>query len=141
MTKKEFVEYWKNKLISDGIKIFPDDFLNNAETLQRKIPAKTLILGSELFGTFEVITTDGEVITQAEDFIEAKYYVYASQQRKSEIKFPVDKKLIPIIVKNYEHYIDKIITEVTKDFRKSFTDTKETNPVSEILKALNLVRY
>uniref|UniRef100_A0A832DKX2 Uncharacterized protein n=1 Tax=Ignavibacterium album TaxID=591197 RepID=A0A832DKX2_9BACT len=141
MTKKEFVEYWKNKLISEGIKTFPDDFLDNVETLQKKIPAKTLILGSELFGTFEVITTDGEVITQAENYIEAKYYVYASQKRNSEMKFPVDKNHIPLIVKKYEQYIDNIITEVTKDFRKSFQDTKEINPVSEILKALNLVRY
>lgn len=141
MTKKEFVEYWKNKLISEGIKTFPDDFLDNVETLKKKIPAKTLILGSELFGTFEVITTDGEIITQAENYIEAKYYVYGSQQRKSEIKFPVDKNLIPLIVKKYEQYIDSIITEVTKDFRKSFQDTKEINPVSEILKTLNLVRY
>jgi len=141
LTKKEFVEYWKNKLISEGIKTFPDDFLDNVETLKKKIPAKTLILGSELFGTFEVITTDGEIITQAEDYVEAKYYVYASQQRKSEIKFPVDKNLIPLIVKKYEQYIDSIITEVTKDFRKSFQDTKEINPVSEILKTLNLVRY
>lgn len=141
MTKKEFVEYWKNKLISEGIKTFPDDFLDNVETLKKKIPAKTLILGSELFGTFEVITTDGEIVTQAEDYVEAKYYVYASQQRKSEIKFPVDKNLIPLIVKKYEQYIDSIITEVTKDFRKSFQDTKEINPVSEILKTLNLVRY
>jgi len=141
LTKKEFVEYWKNKLISEGIKTFPDDFLDNVETLQKKIPAKTLILGSELFGTFEVITTDGEVITQAENYIEAKYYVYASQKRNSEMKFPVDKNHIPLIVKKYEQYIDNIITEVTKDFRKSFQDTKEINPVSEILKALNLVRY
>jgi hypothetical protein len=141
LTKKEFVEYWKNKLISEGIKTFPDDFLDNVETLQKKIPAKTLILGSELFGTFEVITTDGEVITQAENYIEAKYYVYASQKRNSEMKFPVSKNLIPLIVKKYEQYIDNIITEVTKDFRKSFQDTKEINPVSEILKTLNLVRY
>lgn len=141
MTKKEFVEYWKNKLISEGIKTFPEDFLDNVETLQKKIPAKTLILGSELFGTFEVITTDGEIITQAKDYTEAKYYVYASQQRKSELKLPVDKNLIPLIVKKYEQYVDNIITEVTKDFRKSFSDTKETNPVTEILKALNLVRY
>ena len=141
MTKKEFVEYWKNKLISEGIKTFPDDFLDNVETLQKKIPAKTLILGSELFGTFEVITIDGEIITQAKDYTEAKYYVYASQQRKSEMKLPVDKNLIPFIVKKYEQYIDNIITEVTKDFKKTFSDAKETNPVTEILKALKLVRY
>lgn len=141
MTKKEFVEYWKTKLISEGIKTFPDDFLDNVETLQKIIPAKTLIPGSELFGTFEVITIDGEIITQAKDYTEAKYYVYASQQRKSEMKLPVDRNRIPLIVKKYEQYIDKIITEVTKDFKKSFPDTKETNPVTEILKALNLVRY
>lgn len=141
MTKKEFVEYWKTKLISEGIKTFLDDFLDNVETLQKIIPAKTLILCSELFGTFEVITIDGEIITKAKDYTEAKYYVYASQQRKSEMKLPVDRNRIPLIVKKYEQYIDKIITEVTKDFKKSFPDTKETNPVTEILKALNLVRY
>lgn len=141
MKKKEFVEYWKTKLISEGIKTFPDDFLDNVETFQKVIPDKTLIPGSELFGTFEVITIDGEIITQAKDYTEAKYYDYASQQRKSEMKLPVDRNRIPLIVKKYEQYIDKIITEVTKDFKKSFPDTKETNPVTEILKALNLVRY
>ncbi|MEJ5263313.1 MAG: hypothetical protein WHT45_11570 [Ignavibacterium sp.] len=141
MTKKEFVDFWKSKLLSEGIKIFPDDFLDNIETLEKKIPATTLILGSELFGSYEVITTSGEVIFQAENYIEAKYYVYSSQQRKSQIKFPADKNLIPIIVKKYEQYIDNIITEITRDFKKSFPDTKEISPVSEILKALNLVRY
>lgn len=141
MTKKEFVDFWKSKLLAEGIKIFPDDFLDNVETLEKKIPATTLILGSELFGSYEVITTTGEVIFQADNFIEAKYYVYSSQQRKSQIKFPADKNLIPLIVKKYEQYIDNIITEITKDFKKSFSDTKEINPVSEILKALKLVRY
>lgn len=141
MTKKEFVDFWKSKLLSEGIKIFPDDFLDNAETLEKKIPATTLILGSELFGSYEVITTSGEVIFQAENYIEAKYYVYSSQQRKSEIKIPVDKNIIPLIVKKYEQYIDNIITEVTKDFKKTFPDSKESTPVSEILKTLNLVRY
>ncbi|WP_337866185.1 hypothetical protein [Ignavibacterium sp.] len=141
MTRKEFVDYWKSKLLSEGIKIFPDDFLDNFATIEKKIPAQTLILGSELFGSYEVITTSGEIIFQTEDFIEAKYYVYSSQQRKSEIKIPVDKNLIPQIVKKYEQYIDNIITEVTKELKKTFPDTKEINPVSEILKALNLVRY
>lgn len=141
MTKKEFFEFWIKKLTSDGIKIFPDDFIEDIETTSLKIPAKTLIPGSELFGTFEVITTDGEVIAQAENYSEAKYYVYASQQRKSEIKFPIHKDLIPTIVKRYEQYIDNIITEISNDFKKKFSDTKETNPVSEILKTINLVQY
>ncbi|BDQ03033.1 hypothetical protein [Ignavibacterium sp.] len=141
MTKKEFLEFWIKKLTSDGIKIFPDDFLESTEVTSIKIPAKTLIPGSELFGTFEVITTDGEVVAQAENYSEAKYYVYASQLRKSEIKFPVQKNLIPIIVKRYELYIDSIINEISKDFKKKFSDIKETNSVSEILKTINLVRY
>lgn len=141
MTKKDFVEFWIKQLTAAGIKIFPDDFLENFETTLKNIPAKTLIPGSELFGTYEVITTDGEVISNAENYAEAKYYVYASQQRKSEIKFPVDKSVIPQIVKKYEQYIDNLISEISKDFKKKFPDTKEANPVSEILKIINLVRY
>lgn len=141
MTIKIFVEYWKNKLLSDGIKIFPDDFLDDIETTFITIPAKSLILGSEFFGTYEVITTDGEIIAQAESYNEAKYFVYASRQRKSQIKFPVNKNYIALIVKNYELYIDKIISDISEDYRKSFKDQKELNPVSEILKTLNLVRY
>lgn len=141
MTKKEFIEFWVKRLTSEGIKLFPDDFLENVEITPIKIPAKTLIPGSELFGTFEVITTDGEVVAQAENYFEAKYYVYASQQRKSEIKFPVENNFVPMIVKRYEQYIDNIINEITKDFKKKFSATKEINPVSEILKTINLVRY
>ncbi|WP_290664993.1 hypothetical protein [Ignavibacterium sp.] len=141
MTKKDFVEFWVKQLTSGGIKKFPDDFLENSETALKEIPAKTLIPGSELFGTYEVITTDGEVVAHAENYSEAKYYVYASQQRMPEIKFPVDKNAIPRIVKKYEQYIDNIINEISKDFKKKFPDIKETSPVSEILKIINLVRY
>lgn len=141
MAKKDFVDFWIKQLTAAGIKIFPDDFLENFETTLKNIPAKTLIPGSELFGTYEVITTDGEVIAHAENYTEAKYYVYASQQRKSEIKFPIDKSVIPQIVKKYEQYIDNLISEISKDFKKKFPDTKETSPVSEILKIINLVRY
>lgn len=141
MTKKDFVEFWIKRLTSEGIKLFPDDFLESAEIKSIKIPAKTLIPGSELFGTFEVITTDGEVVAQAENYSEAKYYIYASLQRKSEIIFPLDKNLIPQIVKRYEQYIDNLMQEISKDFRRKFPDTKETNPVAEVLKTLNLVRY
>lgn len=141
MTKKDFIEFWIKKLLSDGIKKFPDDFLENSDITSIKIPPETLIPGSELFGTFEVITTDGEVIAQAENYAEAKYYIYASQQRKPEIKFPVEKNLIPQIVKRYEQYIDNIISEISSDFKNKFADKKESSPVSEILKSINLVRY
>lgn len=141
MTRKEFVEYWIRKLSDEGIKIFPDDFLENNETILINIPAKTLIPGSELFGTFEVITADGEIVFNAEDYTHAKYYVYSSLQRRSEVKFPKDKKTIPQLVKKYEQYIDSIINEISKDFKKNFSDTKESNPVSDILKAINLIRY
>lgn len=141
MTRKEFAEFWIKKLLSDGIKKFPEDFLENIEIISIKIPGKTLIPGSELFGTFEVITTDGEVVAQAENYVEAKYYVYASQQRKADIKFPADKNLIPKIVKGYEQYIDNIINEISNDYKKKFTEIKDTNLISEILKSINLVRY
>lgn len=141
MTKKEFVDYWIKKLTSEGIKIFPDDFLENVETILINIPAKTLIPGSELFGNYEVITTDGDFVINTVDYNEAKYYVYSSLQRRSEIKFPKDKKTIPQLVKKYEQYIDSIINEVSKDFKKNFPDPKESNPVSEILKTINLIRY
>ncbi len=141
MTRKEFVEYWVKKLSSDGIKIFPDDFLENTETLPKKIPAKAIIPGPELFGTFEVITTDGEVVAHTGNYYEVKYYVYASLLRKTEIKFPVDKNSIPQIVKSYEQYIDSIINEISIDFKKNYDDTRVSNPVSEILKTLNLTRY
>lgn len=141
MTRKEFVEFWIRKLNDEGIKIFPDDFLENAETIHINIPAKTLIPGSELFGTYEVITTDGDFVINAEDYTEAKYYVYSSLQRKPEIKFPKDKKTIPQLVKKYEQYIDSIINDISKDFKKNFPDIKESNPVSDILKAINLIRY
>lgn len=141
MTRKEFAEFWVKKLTAEGIKIFPEDFLDDIPTYTIKIPAKTFIPGSKLFGVYEIITTDGEVISTTENYYEVKYYVYSSLQRRPDLKIPENKNLITEIVKKYERYIDNIVSDISFDFKKKFSDSRESPPISEILKTINLVRY
>lgn len=141
MDQKSFTESWIKKLKSQGIPIFPDDYLTGVDFTTINIPKKTLMIGKEFFGKFEVITTEGESVLQADSYDEARYMVYSSRDRSGNIKLPKDKSKILTVLKNYEYYLDKLITEITLDAKKSFPEKKDFTPVNTILQSLNLIRY
>jgi allantoicase len=84
LNKKLFVDSWINKLQAAGIKKFPAHFIDPDQLKTITIPIKTLVIGQEFFGSYEIITTDGEPVYQAANYDEAKFFVYGARQRNGK---------------------------------------------------------
>lgn len=141
MNEKDFI-FSKSKALSlSGLKNFPLDFIKSKNCKTIAVPDKVLVLGKEFFGSYEVSSTTGEFVTTFNNEFEAKYVVYASQNRKNEIKVPADTKEIQRAVLDYEYYIDQLLQEIRKDYQKKINGGKNFTAVSnEIFKKLNLTR-
>lgn len=137
-----FIESWISKIRSTQVKHFPFDFIDKSQLEVISIPIKTLIIGQEFFGAYEIITTEGEPVYQAQSNDEAKFFVYSSKERNGKTYLPKDKSKIKYIVESYNNYLDDLIIQITKDYKKSFPDGKNLHSVSnKIFQKINLIRY
>lgn len=142
MNEKLFIENWISKVQSAGIKQFPLHFIDETQLDIISIPIKTLVIGQEFFGAYEIITTDGESVYQASNYDEAKFIVYSSKARNGLTYIPKDKSQIKSLVDSYNNYIDDLLNQIKKDYKKNFPDGKNVHAVSnEIFQKLNLIRY
>lgn len=142
MSEKDFINKWTKLLSAEGIKKFPSDFADIKDFILLELPKQTLMLGKEFFGAYEVLTTTGESVYQANDLNEAKYIIYSGRNRSGKIQLPESKDEIALATKKYEAYIDSVLSRIEKDFKKEFPDSKNFSLVSnEIFKVLNLIRY
>ena len=142
MIEKEFISKWTVSLSENGIKTFPEDFLGNMTTEEIKLPGKTLVIGEELFGNYEILTVDGTAVLQAESQYKAKYIVYSSRKKNTSVKIPVKFEDIKTSVAKYENYLDSIIREIEADYKKFFPGEKRSNDLTnEIFRVLSLNRY
>ena len=142
MNEKLFIENWLSKVQSFGIKQFPLHFIDESQLDIISIPIKTLVISQEFFGAYEIITTDGESVYQASNYDEAKFVVYSSKARNGLTYIPKDKSQIKSLVDSYNNYLDDLLNQIKKDYKKNFPDGKNINAVSnEIFQKLNLFRY
>lgn len=141
VTGKEFIAKTVENYLKRGIKVFPADFIKTSSVEKLDIPKKTLILGKELFGSFEVITTDGSQVLLTDDLMKGKFIVYASSNANGLIEIPLENEMIKSAVEEYESYIDFILMEIQRDYKKTFTESEDNlNIVNEVFKKLNLIR-
>ena len=141
MTEKEFIAKTVENYLGKGIKVFPADFVEKTFVEILDIPKKTLILGEELFGSFEIITTDGSQVLLTDDLTKGKFIVYASCNANGLIEIPQEKKMVVDAVEKYESYIDFILVEIQKDFKTAFPDSENNlDIINEVFKKLNLIR-
>lgn len=141
MNEKEFITTQIEKIKSDGIKIFPEDFCDLSDIKEINLPEKNLVLGKDFFGSFEITATNGEAVLNVEDQSEAKFIVYSSKKRAKQIKIPKDSKLITESIEKYESYLDELLTKIKNDYRKENLQVKSIGIISgEIFKKLNLTR-
>lgn len=142
MNKKSFIDDWIIKIESEGVKDFPIQFIDNNQLDIFLIPYKTLILGSEFFGNFEVLTTDGELIYQASSIDEAKFFIYSSRKRDGKAYLPKNKSLIKNLVNEYHQYLDDLLNKIQKNFKVIFLNDKDAHIIAnQIFQKLNLIRY
>jgi len=142
MNGKEFISSWVSKLASDGIKIFPADFisLDNNYT-EFRLPGKTLLIGEEFFGKYEIITADGNSVLHANNYMQAKFILYANRNTPELLLIPSDEAELKKAIQMYESYLDSIIKDIEIDYKKTFPEEKNSKSiVNEIFRQLNLVR-
>jgi hypothetical protein len=141
VTKKEFIVKTVEHYLGKGIKVFPADFVETNFVDLLDIPQKTLILGEELFGSFEIITTDGSQVLLIDDLMKGRFIVYASCNANGLIEIPQEMNMVKDAVEKYENYIDFILVEIQKDFKTAFPDSENNlNVINEVFKKLNLKR-
>ncbi|HSP87152.1 MAG TPA: hypothetical protein VLN45_03410 [Ignavibacteriaceae bacterium] len=141
MNGKEFISSWVSKLASANIKNFPADFISLTNFTELKLPGKTLLIGEEFFGKYEIITPDGNSVLHTENYLQAKFILYANRNTPELILIPKDESKIKNAVQKYESYIDSIIKEIEIDYKKTLPEEKNSKTVvNEIFRQLNLVR-
>ena len=142
MKEKEFITKWTGSLTEQGIKNFPGEFFSGSEFEEISLPGKTLVIGEEFFGNYEVLTIDGAAVLQADSHGKAKFIVYASRNKVNTLRVPKKPEEIKSTLGKYESYLDSIIKEIEADYRKIFPGEKRSNAVvNEIFRLMNLNRY
>ena len=141
MSEKEFINSCASKFVSKGIKNFPRDFIEPKDYTELKLPGKTLLIGEEFFGKYEMHTADGNSILHADNYSQAKYILYANRTTPGLLNLPVNDNELKTGLRKYESYLDSIIKVIETDYKKSFPDQKNSRfVVNEVFKLLNLVR-
>jgi len=141
LSEKDFIFSKSKDLSISGLKNFPIDFINPKSSNAIDVPDKVLVLGKEFFGSYEVSSTTSDFVLTFNNEFEAKYVVYASQNKKNKIKIPFDLISIKRAVEDYEQYLDQLLQEIKKDYLKKINNGKNFTSVSnEIFKKLNLTR-
>ena len=142
MTEKEFISSWASRIYAEGIKTFPDDFHKFDDFYEADLPGKTLIIGQEFFGNYEILTIDGSLIFRAENYSKAKFIIYSNRQKPKKIKIPKEEITLKAVVSSYEEYVDGIIKRIESDLKKNFPGSNTSGEVTNnILRILNLTRY
>jgi hypothetical protein len=142
MSKKEFIGKWTSKL-AGGVKIFPGDFINPLHYSEIKLPGKPLLIGEELFGRHEILTTEGKPVFHTDDYLQAKFIIYANRNNPLIVHIPSSIAETKAAVSEYESYLDIIIKEIETDYKLNFPDKKSNTSdavVTEIFRIMNFVR-
>jgi hypothetical protein len=141
MNEKEFITTIASQLASNGIRNFPRDFIELKEHTELKLPGKTLLIGEEFFGKYEMHTTEGNSTLNADSYLHAKYILYANRNTPQIIHIPSNESELKSGVQKYESYLDQIIKNIEGEYKKIFPEEKNSkNVVNGVFKLLNLVR-
>lgn len=141
MDEKEFISFWTQQLSLDKIKKFPDDFFENEEITTFPLRTKSLLMGQEFFGEYELTDVSGAEVLKTDSYEKAKYFIYASRSKPDFVNVPKEEKKLKEMVLNYEIYLDSIIRKIEFDFQNKFHASKSfTEVLNKILTRLNLIR-
>lgn len=142
MNTNEFQNIWLKKIETEILKSFPEDFIEGFDFEIIDLPGKPLLKGTELFGNFEIIDTDGDVLLSTDNVYKIKYLLYANRNIPANTKIPTDDKDLSVAVKSFEKHLDEIVKMVNEDFKKHFPNTEGlTSVTSKIFQILNLRRH
>lgn len=142
MTLKDFEKKWFIN-IKDGLLMnFPADFIDEKECDEIKMPGRSLIIGPELFGSYELLDIDGQSHFQTDSLHRAKYILYANRLKPVKILIPKSNDSIQKSVRSYEKHLDSILKEMQVDYNAIFKDPDKFLSVSKnVFNSLMLRRF
>ncbi len=142
MTEKDFISNWTKQITEAGIKSFPQDFDSFKNYDELILPGKTLVIGQEFFGSYEILNIDGTLVYHAQNHLTAKFIVYSNRLKPTKVKIPKDDQMKKDLITKYENYIDSLIRQIESEYKKNFNDGKNSSSViNNIFRNLNLIRY
>ena len=142
MTISEFENSWFQNIKEEILKDFPEEFISNSDLELLELPGKPLMKGSKLFGSFEVIDTNGNPLITCDSYDKMKFILYANRNKPSDVSIPNEEESLSSAVKEFEKHLDDIIKMIKEDFVKHFPDSDKFVSVSnKIFQLLNLRRF
>ena len=142
MNEKEFINKWKSEISKERLKVFPDDFLVNETCIEFELKEKSLIIGDEFFGKYEVLDIGGNIFLQVDNYHQAKYLVYASRKKINKVRIPNNFLELKSVLTEYEKYLDSILIKIQSDYKKTFKSNANLHSITnEVFHSLNLTRY
>ena len=141
MTEKDFIKKWVSE-ISKLLKKFPEDFVDLDLCDKIILPGKSLVPGSELFGSHEILDVEGSPFMQVSEYSKMKFILYANRLKPLETFIPKELEKIKSAVKNYENHIDSFLMGIEKEYKNDFPTAKNFKEISNsIFNYLNIQRY
>lgn len=142
MTEKDFVSLWIEKLQGGMLPQFPEAYIDGITCSDMPLPGKNILLGEELFGSYELIDSEGNSVMVTDSHSRAKYVLYSNRIYLNSVKIPDDEQKTADIVKTYEKKIDSLLKDIEKNFKKEFPESKNFLQASNtIFNKLNIKRY
>jgi len=139
--EKDLVKKVISTLKKSELKIFPYDFIIGIDCIYEKIVNKILILGSEFFGSYEILTSDGVLFKMVNSLPLAKYYIYSSVNKKFILPVPTNLADIEIIVRKYENYFDELLKHISQLISQESTKVDKNKIINQVIQNLNYLRF
>ncbi len=141
MEEKEYIQQLAKKY-EPMVKDFLGEFNKSENNEEFKLPGKTLLLGSEIFGQFELTDTQHLLFAQVKSIEHAKYILYANRKTPASIQLPINDNDVNSAVKDYEKYLDNLVKDIISDYLIQYpTSSRYMTVTNTIFKMLNLNRY
>ncbi len=128
---EEYLKLALEKITPEGIKKFPDDFLDNTCSMFYEVEIPGIPLHLAPLSNTIIISSKGYFRYQAKNPSEAKYILYAYNLSLKKVKIPSNNFTLFKTVKAYEKYCDEIISHSFDIFLEFTNDENKAEYLSE----------
>ncbi|MDP2931898.1 MAG: hypothetical protein Q8O05_05310, partial [Chloroflexota bacterium] len=119
-------------LVKEGIKKFPDDFLNKKlkpqDCISVAVPDAPLKLGNYFMGEQEVVSEGFSY--QAPSLAAAKYIIYARKPAEYIVCLPNDEIVVTKAVTDYERYLKELFQKLNQELLNRLLDHRQAETLS-----------
>ncbi len=125
-------EQVRDDLVKEGIKKFPDDFLNKKpkpqDCISVAVPDMPLKLGHFFMGQQEIVAEGFSY--QAPSLVTAKYIIYARKANEYTVCLPNDEIVVTKAVTDYERYLKELFQKLNQELLNRTFDHRQAETLS-----------